>query len=353
MHPQRRAYKGVADMTSKKKPHKKTAKTASAASAAPFIPYLIPMIPTPPYRFEGLTNFSLFLQADENLTVSESTLVDRYLNEPLGCKGKDCVFEIANTNPLLIFSEVKSSYSIPDGDAQTIAYQEVSIIIPVIVNDRKTAGYFLPILFVDGPPGAKDNWQGAVPIVIGREMYGLPKVRATINFDYTGQKINKGSVSMFGEELLTVTGKADHAKAETGRFSDNQRLTLAEQIFGKIKPNHDHTKGKTAAGHAVDLAHVGHGNPLIGLRQDRNPKKINCAEYQDIVESPYVLVPQTIPYPLGNALTVEFNLKSKVFEGLQLQEKYELPYPIDGAVYSNVVAEFGDPANTIVRPCPA
>ena len=336
-------------MTKKTSKHAKKKAAIDPMNKAKFIPYLVRMIGTPPYRFEGLTNFSLFLKADKAVSAAESTLVDKYLNEPLGCSGNDCVYQTANTNPLLIFSEVQKSFSIPDDNKQTISYQEVSIIVPVIVSDRKTAGFFIPILFVDGPPGAKENWQGAIPIVIGREMYGLPKVRATIEFEYDGQEISKGTVSMYGETLITITGKSSHPDEHTNRYTDKQRHSFVEQIFGEITPNADFTSGTTKEGHAVDLTHAGHGNPLIGLRQMRDPHDLAYVDHQDVVESAYVVDPPTMPHPLGNALTVEFNLKSGLFDGLHLQEKYELPYPTDGAVYSNVAAIFGDPESTKVR----
>ena len=122
--------------------------------------------------------------------------------------------------------------SIPDGGKKSIAYQEASIMIPVVVEDLKVAGYFLPILFVDGPSAGKDQLQGSVPIVIGREMYGLPKIPATIEFDYKGQHINSGSVSFYGEKVITVTGKSAHEEEHTGRYTNDQRLDFAERIFG-------------------------------------------------------------------------------------------------------------------------
>jgi len=315
----------------------------------PFVPYLIPMIGTPPYRFEGLNNFSLYLEADEEMLSAERSLVDKYLNHPLGSTGKNSIYRAAKINPLLTFSEVTRSFSIPDGGQQSIAYQEVSIIIPVVVEDLKVAGYFLPILFVDGPSAGNDQLQGSVPIVIGREMYGLPKIPATIEFDFNGQHINSGSVSFYGEEVITLTGKSAHAEEDRARYTDNQRLDFAERIFGKIKPNSDYTHGETTGGHKVDLTHVGHGNPLIGLRQLRDVANLGVADHQDVVESPYVVDPPTIPHPLGNALTVEFNLSSGLFDDLHLQEKYELANPTDGAIYLDIAANFGDPGTTRVR----
>lgn len=98
--------------------------------------------------------------------------------------------------------------------------------------------------------------------------------------------------------------------------------------------------------------HVGHGNPLIGLRQSRDAASLNNAHHQDVVESPYVVDPPTIPHPLGNALTIEFDLSSELFKGLKLQPKYELQNPTDGAVYLDVAANFGNPADTRVRHMP-
>jgi len=179
---------------------------------------------TPPYRFEGLNNFSLYLEADEEMLSAERSLVDKYLNHPLGSTGKNSIYRAAKINPLLTFSEVGRSFSIPDGGQQSIAYQEVSIIIPVVVQDMKVAGYFLPILFVDGPSAGNDQLQGSVPIVIGREMYGLPKIPATIEFDFNGQHINSGSVSFYGEEVITLTGKSAQpvTRITRGSISPNE-----------------------------------------------------------------------------------------------------------------------------------
>jgi hypothetical protein len=56
-----------------------------------------------------------------------------------------------------------------------------------------------------------------------------------------------------------------------------------------------------------------------------------------------------MPSPLGNALTVEFDLTSGYFSELHLQPKYELDQPTDGVVYSDVTATFGDPDETVIR----
>ena len=318
-----------------------------------YVPYMIPMIGTPPYRFEGLTNFSMYLDSSKDLLTSEENLVDKYLNQPLGCSGNKCIYRAAKLDPLLIFSEVNRSFSIPDSKKsktrQAIAYQEVSLIIPVVIDDRKLVGYFMPILFVDGPPGADEQWQGSVPIVIGRERYGLPKVRARIEFEYDGQKITRGAVSWYGKEVLTVTATTAHPEEDTSPLTGPQRHKFAERIFGKITPNRDFTAGTTAGGHTVDLVHVGHGNPLVGLRQVRDVTHLETALYRDVVESPYIVDPPTMPSPLGNALTINFDLSSGLFDGLNLQEEYKLPYPTDGVVYAGVAANFGDPAATTVR----
>lgn len=317
--------------------------------SAEYIPYVIPMIQRPPYRFEQLNNFSLILDSDRLLSSPREHLVSKYLNKPLGCSASDCVFRAAKTSPLLILSDVGKSFSIPDKGSISIAYREVSIIIPVIVDDLKTVGYFLPVLFVDGPPAATDQWQGAMPIVIGRELYGLPKIRAQIEFEFDGQRIIKGQVSMFGESLLTVEPANDHDIESDRPMTDKERHAYAERLFGDISPNRDWTGGTTDDGHAVDLVHVGHGNPLIGLRQMRDASALGLAHHQDVVESPYIVDPPKLPRPLGNALTVKFNLSSGLFDALHLQETYELAHPTDGAVYTNIAANFGDPALTRVR----
>lgn len=318
---------------------------------AEYIPYLIPMIGTPPYRFEGMTNFSLFLEADQPMMSAERDIVDKYLNEPLGCSGKNCVFRAANLHPFLVFSNVVRSCSTSGDAGQAIAYQEVSLIIPVVIQDLPVVGWFLPILFVDGPPDGGTALQGAVPIVIGREMYGLPKVPARIEFDFQGRRFNSGSVTLLGQDepIITVRGELDHSADQPVEFTGEQRLKFAERVFGPIKPNHDYTRGTTQSGHFVDLLHIGHGNPLIGMRQMRNASKLDESGHQDVVQSPYQMDQQTMPSPLGNKLTIEFALASGLFSGLHLQEKYVLQYPTDGAVYSNVAALFGEPKETVIR----
>jgi len=332
-----------------KAPHEERLRVTDGPSGdVDYVPYLIPMIGTPPYVFEGMTNFSLFLEADPTLSTAEHGLVDKYLNEPLGCTGENCIYRVASTNPFLVLSDVKSSSSAVGHGGISISYQEISLIIPVVVNDLKVAGYFLPILFVDGPPGG-DQLQGAVPIVIGREMYGLPKVPAKIEIEYQGRQLSSASVTYAGKKIITVTGKSDYGPGHPKDYTGPQRLAFAEKVFGPIKPNQNYTTGTTQDGHVIDLRHIGHGNPLIGLRQMRNSGHLNLSGHQDVVESPYVLDSDVLPSPLGNSLTVEFDLSSDFFSALHLQPKYELKYPTDGAVYLNATATFGDPKQTLVR----
>ena len=319
---------------------------------ADYIPYLISMIGVPPYLFEGMTSFSLFLEADPGLRIGEHNVVDKYLNRPLGCSQNECVYRRANTNPYLVLSDIPKSVSTTGDQSHSIAYQEVALIIPVIVQDLKVAGYFLPILFVDGPPGGGDQLQGAVPIVIGREMYGLPKVPAKIELGYQGRNLNSATVSLFGDEIIKVTALSAHKGPEVDHFTDKQRLHFAEKAFGPIKPNANYTSGTTSDGHVVDLKHIGHGNPLIGLRQMRNARDLKLSGHQDIVESPYAMDPMQMPSPLGNGVQIEFDLSSGFFSELHLQEKYVLQYLTDGAVYQEIDATFGDPEQTTVRHAP-
>jgi hypothetical protein len=335
----------MAGNASTKKNHRST---RSKLLPADYIPYLIPMIGTPPYRFSGMTNFTLFLEADPSFTSGEHDLVARYLNGPLGCSDNDCIYRLANINPFLVLSDVKNSVSTQGGSKHSIAYQEISLIVPVVIDEQQS-GYFMPILFVDGPAGGGDQLQGSIPIVIGREMYGLPKIPASIEFDYQGRRLNAASVSLFGEEIVTVTPKQTHGPEHDGHYTGPQRHQFAEKVFGTIKPNQDYTSGQLSSGAVVDLRHIGHGNPLIGLRQMRNSRELKLSGHQDIVESPYILESQTMPSPLGNALTVEFDLTSGYFSELHLQPKYELDQPTDGVVYSDVTATFGDPDETVIR----
>ena len=330
----------------------------------------VPMIAKPPYKFEGVTTFSYNLEVSSTAQLASSNLIDRYLNEPLGCPKGDGIYRAPDdgTRALVTFSSIEASFS--EGDPnRRISYREVAVLMPVIFRDEKTGrnktGYFTPILFIDGPGSAvgqdpgNDSWHATSPIVIGRELYGLPKVPARIDLQFSDTVLESVTVDMVGEAepLMSAVSLAGNKSAESAhpRTSD-QRLAMAESLFGKIRQPQeagaDQRYGVTEADEAtVDLWHIGWPSLLIGLRQFRDPCHFAHAAGRAIVETSYEIDPPDHGWPLGNG--VEINFSELLAAKLGLKAKYHVEsWPGNGAVFKNICATFGADQFTDVRPAP-
>ena len=84
--------------------------------------------------------------------------------------------------------------SFPDAESEvnpvvgSLTYQEVSLVFEVWDNKNEKAFWYPVLLFLDGPQAGAAEYFATPPILLGRELFGLPKIRGEIDFqsDLTG-----------------------------------------------------------------------------------------------------------------------------------------------------------------------
>lgn len=332
-----------------------------------YVNHPIPMIAPPPYTFRGVDSFSYLLGTKAEGKVIAEHFISKYLNEPLSCPTGKQVYHVPSegTRPILTFSSIKESASESHPEVK-VSYREVALQIPMIITRPDNGSnygdsFYLPVLFIDGPALADgeqypvDSRHAASPIVIGRELYGLPKIPAAIDFQYSGIQLESATVQFYGENVIAVTGAVseDSIEGDADRMlNGEERKALAEELFGKMSANKEWTVGVTDDDFnaEIDLVHAGVPKWLVGLRQFRNPDQFTDAAGRAVIESHYQ-IRSGDPRPMGNQVKIEF--PSQLAGALQLKAKYEIGRSAtNGFVYLDTTSTFGDPGLTVVRPAP-
>ena len=146
----------------------------------PYIPGLADFA-IPPFSFTTVTSATFILDADPNKL---QQVCDTFLNVPLNRTGaikfvpagSQRVFMCCSTFP------VAEAPAMPLGFS---AYTEITLLFSVLDPQINQFSWYVPVLYLDGPPANIEEWQAELPIAAGRELYGLPKARGDINLDWT------------------------------------------------------------------------------------------------------------------------------------------------------------------------
>jgi hypothetical protein len=140
----------------------------------------------PPYAFDNLISTSFILDANGQKL---QTVCDNFLNTPLGRgaaagfipNGSNKVVMVCNTFPI-----ATANPSLPIGYS---TYCEIALMFSVFDQTSLQWSWYVPVLYIDGPKSNVEEWQAELPLSLGREVYGLAKARAEIDFEttyYTG-----------------------------------------------------------------------------------------------------------------------------------------------------------------------
>ena len=134
---------------------------------------------SPPYRFDNFTSTTLTVPACQSKL---QAVCDKYLNGPLKRTSPN-VFVATTPTILLTFCRFRQAESIPEVSIGYLNYQEVSVVFGV--KDIKHNEHFMYgwVLVLDGPEANTAEYFASPPVVTGRELFGLPKLRGEISFD--------------------------------------------------------------------------------------------------------------------------------------------------------------------------
>lgn len=134
------------------------------------IPYRFPFYPRLPATYRDVRAQHVFFEADP-------AAVARFLPAPLEASDDGACVAIGIIVPFC------SAYG---------AFNEALLMLKARFRDRM--GWYIPIIWHDGPAG----------IAAGREIYGAPKVYATLDISVEGSTM-RSVASMDGVEVLTIT----------------------------------------------------------------------------------------------------------------------------------------------------
>ena len=239
---------------------------------------------------------------------------------------------------LLTFSDfprVTSPFGIAEG---FLAYREVSLTFPVFEHGSGRVSYFAPVLFLDGPgtSHARSDWQTVFPIVVGRELFGLPKTRGEIDFrfdfDFSGFP---GPGHKIGGVRSTTPNRG---------ALDLQRFIEIETGAGSVMPSRLRT-ARQPMGTTVGAAPGWH-SALLGLRQVHDPRKIKEVRHREVIRTTF-----TVNDPLPSSAIGRFDVRINpmAYPGLATELGLREHYAVDGHnvfMFRGVTAVFADPKET-------
>lgn len=296
----------------------------------------------PPYKFEKLTSV-MFLLPSKN-DKQQRQLTDRYLNKPLN--GAASFMPTGKGITMLVISHFPVSFG--QQNAGLIDYKEVALMFPVIRKGSLEKSYFSPLLILDGARQSED-WQASMPIALGRELYGLPKMRGEITFN-SRHNLPKEDVGIYStsvrapalvktklpiplQKFVDVEPDKAPSLSHEIELGDRQLTSRISKVFGISKP-------KPSDGVRLDT-------PLIALNQMAHPSKIGETIAQVVIRTPLNMKQR--PRMTASDVTVTFNTRDhgELFDALGLNKTYKVPRG-HGWVWRDAQAEFGEPSGTTV-----
>ena len=317
--------------------------TRDTSIVGKYVPSIHDLVAKPPYKFENLTTLSLMLDADNDAL---KKMTDTYLNKPLNGTTR---FRPSGTGKmLLVISHFPVSYG--RGHPGTIDYKEVALMFAVVEEGLATPklSLFSPILILDGARQSGD-WLASFPIALGREFYGLPKVRGEISYN-TRHNLPEEDVGIYSA-CVKLSAKVD------------AKVPIPLQEFLNVEPEERPSLGKEIQLHDRELAArirkiygIGENapkdalkldQPLIGLSQLAHPANIGETIAQAVIRTPLEM--HDPPRELASDLTVTFNTRDhgELIDTLGLDEKQTVRR-WRGLVWRDAKGEFGNPAGTTV-----
>lgn len=322
---------------------KKTSKKATKRSSggAKYVAPLHNLNALPPYKFEKLTTLSILLPSGKD---KQRELTDKYLNEPL--KGAARFAPSGTGITMLVISHFPVSFG--QQNVGIIDYKEIALMFPVVRKRTAEVSLFSPLLILDGARQSED-WQASMPIALGREFYGLPKMRGEISFNarhnlpeedvgiYSASakapSVVNAKVHIPLQKFVDVEPEKAPSLAHEIALGDREIAAHIGKVFGISKPKPEH-------GISLD-------SPLIGLNQMAHPGKIGETIAQAVIRTPLAMKDR--PRMMAGDLTITFNTTdhSKLIDALGLKEQYKVPRR-QGWVWRNAQAEFGEPSGTTV-----
>ena len=330
-----------AKKTSKKKAGTGKKVTKRSSVGGEYIPPLHNLNALPPYMFEKLTTLSFLLKSDND---KQRELTDRYLNKPLN--GAASFTPTGTGITMLVVSHFPVCFG--QQNVGLIDYKEVALMFPVIRKRTSEVSLFSPLLILDGARQS-DDWQAAMPVALGREFYGLPKIRGEISFN-SRHNLPEEDVGIYSasvkapsvvnakvpiplQTFVDVEPEKAPSLSHEIELGDRQIASHISKVFGISKP-------KPRDGIRLD-------SPLIGLNQMAHPGKIGKTIAQAVIRSPLKMKAQ--PRMAASDVTITFNTRDhgKLIDALGLKEQYKVPRR-QGWVWRDAEAEFGEPSGTTV-----
>lgn len=346
----------------------------------------------PPYKFKDLTSITLLLnpsKSDKSDDNPLQTVCNTFLNTPLKRSLKkdsgEC-FKPLDDVLLLTFSSFPEGTSGKSPTMGYLSYQEVSLIMRVYDPKHDEVSMFAPILFLDGPPSGNAEYFAMLPIAIGRELYGLPKVRGEITFDTTSltgklrslfpsRADNVVTLADFVtvEQLKTKRAEVDQIHRTPILGAPYQPFQLVNKIWGpnllgKLKGVKERpvieraldpdrqpldpgelkeavaTASNTGFFERLSMTTSTYSHPLIGLRQLHTPGVFGSADHQTVIRSKFRY--NAMPLATAKTYVVRF-FDKEVRKKLGLDAQYQIKGD-DIFALQHATAVYGVPADTTV-----
>lgn len=310
-----------------------------------YVPPVHDLLARPPFRFEQVTTIALRLSADNDAL---RAMTDKYLNAPLN--GAPRFSPSGSGQMVLVISHFPASYG--HGQPGLVDYKEVALMFVVEEEgvDPIRQSLFSPLLILDGARMSGD-WLASFPIAIGREYYGLPKVRGEISFN-ARHNLPDEDVGIYSASVELSAKTAHKMPISLQQFlivEPDKRPSLADEIELRDRELAERIRKIYGMGEDAPDHLIRSDKPLIGLSQLVDPANTGKTLAAAVVRTPFEL--QGSESLLASDVTVRFNTQDhgELIKTLGLDDKYELPRD-HGLVRRHARGEFGGPSGTTVWP---
>lgn len=297
------------------------------------------------------------------------SLCDRYLNHPV----KEAHFEAIENTMWCTVNLYQQAGSRPQPHEGWVEYLEITFMFAVrrtVEGRPDQLCWFLPALFLDGT-GITGTRSVIYAIAGGREIFGLPKTAAEINFSQSGYFRLAGAdlkivdlpigqerpAPLELQQLLAVSAvPAEEEPTKTPARSPERRW--ASHLLG-LEPGDLRYDQKTGIGLIPSMADLQvtttqvFGGPLVGLKQLHDATHYRSASFQEVVESSYQIEEwyEQEPYLYADHVlrfTDTENVRLVESLGLEVDRQGEIRVPAGDSYYLEASAVFGAPGETSI-----